>query len=208
MVSDAAAGAIAGLAVAMPIGAIGTYLIGLAARHRLGVAVAAALGVATVDGAYAVVAGAGGSGLSGIVQRVAGAFTVLAVVVLVVLAARTAQLAVRRYRAAAVGLPAEPPLTPGRAYLMLVGLTAVNPATVLTFAAVVLGRSAAGAASGPLSVLWFAVGAFAASACWQLALVGGGALLGRVLRDRKAQLAIALCSAALMLGLAVAVLAA
>ena len=54
--SDLFAGALAGLAVAMPIGAIGSYLIGLAAQERLAAAVAAALGVATVDGAYALVA--------------------------------------------------------------------------------------------------------------------------------------------------------
>ena len=34
VISDLVSGAVAGLAVAMPIGAIGTYLIGLAARER------------------------------------------------------------------------------------------------------------------------------------------------------------------------------
>jgi len=52
----------------------------------------------------------------------------------------------------------------------------------------------------------FAVGAFAASAGWQLLLVGGGSLLGRVLRGRRGQLGIAAASAALMLGLAAVVL--
>ena len=52
----------------------------------------------------------------------------------------------------------------------------------------------------------FALGALAASAIWQLLLVGGGSVLGRLLRGRRGQLGIALGSAAIMLGLAVAVL--
>src|SRR4051812_11402534 len=50
MTADLLAGALAGLAVAMPVGAIGAYLLGLAARERFGVAAVAALGVATTDG--------------------------------------------------------------------------------------------------------------------------------------------------------------
>ena len=63
MLGELAAGALAGLAVAMPVGAIGAYLLGLAARERFAVAAAAALGVASVDGAYALVASLGGAGL-------------------------------------------------------------------------------------------------------------------------------------------------
>ena len=76
MISDLVAGVLAGLAVAMPIGAIGTYLVGLAARERFAVAAGAALGVASVDGGYAVVASVGGAGLQTVVQRIAGVLTV------------------------------------------------------------------------------------------------------------------------------------
>ena len=140
---DLLAGALAGLAVAMPIGAIGSYLVGLAARERLAAAIAAALGVATVDGAYALVAAVGGAGLQPVLQRVSGGLTLAAAVVLVAVALRTLQVAVRRYRSAAPGIASlDPQLGPFRAYLTLIGMTAVNPATVITFAAVVLGRSA------------------------------------------------------------------
>ena len=67
----------------------------------------------------------------------------LAAVVLVAVALRTLQVALRRYRSAARGSPPlHPQLGPFRAYLTLIGMTAINPATVITFAAVVLGRSA------------------------------------------------------------------
>ena len=68
MLGELASGAVAGLAVAMPVGAIGAYLLGLAARERFAVAAAAALGVASVDGAYALVASLGGAGLRALVQ--------------------------------------------------------------------------------------------------------------------------------------------
>ena len=141
-------------------------------------------------------------------QRIAGVLTVLAAVVLVLVAARTLLVAGRRYRRGdADGIsgprPADPPV---RAYATLVAMTAVNPATVITFAAVVLGRSAGDGSFGGATVALFAVGAFGASAAWQLLLAGGGSLLGRLLTGRRGQLAISTCSAVIMLGLAVAVL--
>jgi arginine exporter protein ArgO len=208
VIADLAAGVLAGLAVAMPIGAIGGYLIGLAARERALTAAAAALGVASVDGAYAVVAAVGGAGVHAALAQASPVLTVLAAVVLVLVATRTLQQAVRRYRATAVATRAAPSgLSPRRAYLTLVAMTAVNPATVITFVAVVLGRQTTDGGVSGSAVALFAVGALVASAAWQLLLVGGGSLLGRLLRGRRGQLGIALCSAGLMLVLAAAVLA-
>jgi arginine exporter protein ArgO len=83
----------------------------------------------------------------------------------------------------------------------LLGLTAVNPATVVTFGAVVVGHQLAGSPElGAATV--FALGAFAASATWQVLLVGGGSLLGRLLSGARGQLAVASVSAAAMLVLA------
>ncbi len=208
MIADLVAGALAGLAVAMPVGPIGSYLVGLAARERLNTAVAAALGVASVDGAYAVVASVGGAGLHQALASASGVLTLLAAVVLVAVAARTLQQAVRRFRAAVASTRTAPAgQSPRRAYLTLLAMTAINPATVITFVAVVLGRRAADGGISGSAVLLFAGGAFVASAAWQLLLVGGGSFLGRLLRGRQGQLGIAIGSAVLMLGLAGAVLA-
>ena len=133
--------------------------------------------------------------------------TVLAPLVLVGLAIRTLQQAVRRYRVVAPPVSGAGRLAgPVRAYAALVALTAVNPATVITFSAVALGRPAGNAGLSWLAIGLFTLGAFAASAAWQLLLVGGGSLLGRLLGGRRGQLGIAVASAALMLGLSVAVL--
>ena len=206
MISDFIAGSVAGLAVAMPIGAVGSYLVGLGARERISVAAAAALGVASVDGGYAVIAVLGGAGLQLVLSEVSGWLEWIAASVLVVVSIRTVLVAVRRYRSNRQALGRQRDLTPARAYLSLVALTAVNPATLMTFAAVAVGRSAGAGGSTLPVVVVFAIGAFAASAIWQLLLTGGGNLLGRLFTGRRGQLGVSACSALIMLGLAVGLL--
>ena len=206
MISDFIAGSVAGLAVAMPIGAVGSYLVGLGARERISVAAAAALGVASVDGGYAVIAVLGGAGLQLVLSEVSGWLEWIAASVLVVVSIRTVLVAVRRYRSNRQALGRQRDLTPARAYLSLVALTAVNPATLMTFAAVAVGRSANEGGSTLPVVVVFAIGAFAASAIWQLLLTGGGNLLSRLFTGRRGQLGVSACSALIMLGLAVGLL--
>jgi arginine exporter protein ArgO len=206
MISYFFAGAVAGLAVAMPIGAVGSYLVGLAARERTATALAAALGIASVDGAYAILAGIGGTGLQAMLSEVSGWLTYAAAITLVLVAVHTMRTAFRRYRGDIPTRSQLRKLTPTRAYFSLVALTAINPATVVTFAAVVVGRSSSAGGSSWLALALFALGAFLASAIWQLLLAGGGSLLGRLLRTRRGQLRISLGSAFVMLGLAVGVL--
>ena len=206
MISDFVSGAVAGLAVAMPLGAVGTYLVGLGARERIAVSSAAALGVASVDGGYAVIAVLGGAGLQIVLSEFADWLRWIAASVLVGVAIRTALLAVRRYRAGGGAVGRQRDLTPARAYANLVALTAVNPATLITFAAVAVGQSSGEGSSTMLAVALFAIGAFAASAAWQLLLTGGGNLLGSLFNGPRGQLAISACSAVIMLALAVGVL--
>jgi arginine exporter protein ArgO len=189
------AGLLAGYGVAVPIGAIAPLLISLAARSPLRTGIAAALGVATVDGAYALAAVLGGSALGRAVQPVATPTRWVAAAVLIVLAVRTALVALRRQeRAGEVAV--------GRAYLTFVGLTALNPATIVYFGALVLGRHASGA-FGPLPGTVFVLATFAASASWQLLLACGGRLLGRVLNTPRGRLATALVASGLITVLAV-----
>ena len=206
MIGYFVAGAVAGLAVAMPIGAVGSYLIGLGARERITVASAAALGVASVDGGYAVIAALSGAGLQALLSALLDWLELLAAIVLAVVAVRTMQLGLRRYRGSVSTVRRPRELTPARAYLSLVALTALNPATVITFAAVAVGRSFTEPGSALPAAALFAIGAFAASAVWQLLLTGGGNLLGRLLTGRRGQLGISACSALIMLGLSITLL--
>ena len=98
MISYLLSGAVTGLAVAMPIGAVGSYLVGLAARERAAIAVAAALGIASVDGAYAILAAVGGAGLQAMLSEVSGWLTYAAAITLVAVAVHTMRMALRRFR--------------------------------------------------------------------------------------------------------------
>jgi arginine exporter protein ArgO len=84
-------------------------------------------------------------------------------------------------------------MPPVRAYLLFVGITAANPATVVYFAAIVLGNRHL--VSTPVEGVVFVAAAFAASASWQLALAGGGAALGRVVTGPRGRLVTGLVSA-------------
>ena len=141
-----------------------------------------------------------------VLSEVSGWLEWIAASVLVVVSIRTVLVAVRRYRSNREALGRQRDLTPARAYLSLVALTAVNPATLMTFAAVAVGRSAGEGGSTLPVVVVFAIGAFAASAIWQLLLTGGGNLLSRLFTGRRGQLGVSACSALIMLGLAVGLL--
>ncbi|MBM0228342.1 LysE family transporter, partial [Micromonospora sp. ATA51] len=93
----------------------------------------------------------------------------------------------------------------GRAFAGVLGLTLLNPATVLYFAALVLGRRDAADPDAAAAAL-FVAGAFLASASWQLLVAGGGTLVGRALAGPRGRLVTGLVSSALIAALAVATL--
>jgi arginine exporter protein ArgO len=197
------AGAIAGYGVAVPVGAIAALIISLTARTSLRVGAAAALGVATADGVFATAAVLGGAALARLIAPVSTPLRWVAAAILVALATRTAVTAFRHFAAVTTAKQRGGLTTPGRAYLGLLGLTILNPATIVYFGALVLGRRADDGVSAAADVL-FVLGAFLASASWQLLLAGGGSLVGRVLTGPKGRLGTALASSAVIAALAVA----
>ncbi|MCI2416330.1 LysE family transporter [Saccharopolyspora sp. K220] len=201
MIAALIAGALAGYGIALPVGAVSAYLVALASRTSWRVACSAALGVATTDGLYALVAVVAGRVLVELIAEVATPLRWMSVLVLVALAARIAVAGVREYRAGSKQSGEARQLTPLRAYGVLVGITAVNPTTVVYFAALVLGNTAVSAAPIAQQAV-FVAAAFAASASWQLVLASGGVLLGAVLTGPRARLLTALASGAVMLLLA------
>ncbi|GAA3494896.1 LysE family transporter [Streptomyces prasinosporus] len=203
MTAALVAGLLAGYGIAVPVGAVGTYLVSLTARTSLRTGVCAALGVATADGLYALAAAVGGSALAPALRPVLGPLRWVCVLVLLGLAARGAADAVRRYRGRRLATRCDPaPPGPARACLTLFGITLLSPTTVIYFAALVLG-SQGGPAAGAAELTVFVTAAFAASASWQVLLAGGGALLGRALTGHRGRLATALVASGVMAALAV-----
>jgi len=200
------AGLLAGYGVAVPVGAIAALIVSLTARTSFRVGASAALGVATADGVYALVAVLGGAALARLIEPIGQPLRWVAAVVLIGLAARTAVGALRHYRDPGRARSSEGLSTPGRAYLGLLGLTLLNPATIVYFGALVLGRQSTDGLSAAGEVV-FVAAAFAASASWQLLLAGGGSVVGRVLTGPRGRLATALVSSAVIVVLAVALIA-
>jgi arginine exporter protein ArgO len=197
------AGLVAGYGIAMPVGAVATYLVSLTARTSLRTGSCAALGVATADGLYALLATLGGSALAAALRPVLVPLRWASALVLLALAVRGAAVAVRQYRGHRLAARSAPPPPDAlRAYLSLLGITLLNPTTVIYFAALVLGTRTSQAATAVDQAV-FVLAAFAASASWQLLLAGGGALLGRALTGRRGRLVTALLSSGVIAALAV-----
>jgi arginine exporter protein ArgO len=191
------AGVAAGYGIAVPVGAIGVLIAGLSARTSLRVGAAAGLGAATADGVYALIAVLGGAALAAVIAPIATPLRWVAAGVLLVLAGSTAYRAV--CRPGATERPPRP-VTARAAYAGVLGLTLLNPATVIYFAALILGRGGSGGGA------WFVLGAFLASASWQLLLAVGGSLVGQLLTGERGRLITALVSSAVIAALAITLL--
>ncbi|MEU7112266.1 LysE family transporter [Streptomyces sp. NPDC046182] len=204
MTAAVVAGLIAGYGIAIPVGAVGAYLVAVTARTSWRTGAAAALGIAAADGVYALIAVLGGSALVPLLTPVMAPLRWVSAVVLVGLAARSAWTALRAHRARNVASPddRDSPLTPVRAFLTFLGITILNPMTVIYFVALILATGPSGPAT-PVDRTAFVVAALAASASWQLFLASGGALLGRGLTGPRGRLTTALVSSTLIAGLAI-----
>jgi arginine exporter protein ArgO len=200
------AGLLAGYGIAIPVGAVATYLLALTARTSLKIGAAAALGVATADGLYALLAALGGTELARAIQPIMLPLRWASILVLLALAAKTAATAISHHRSP-TSTAANTPPSPTRAYASLLGITLLNPTTMVYFAALVL-ASQPNATPDRIRQALFVLGAFAASASWQLLLAAGGALLGKALTSDRGRLLTALASSALITILALRLLAA
>jgi threonine/homoserine/homoserine lactone efflux protein len=187
-------GAIAGYGVAIPLGPIGVLIVQTGLRRGLRAAAAAGAGAATADLVYATVAMIAGSAAAALLAPVLPVARVLAVIILVAIVLRS-WLPLRSAR------PANPP--GGSTYFAFLGLTLLNPLTVIYFVSLVVALPEVSSDFGPRAA--FVAGAFLASLSWQQLLAVIGALLHGRLSER-AQRITAVASALIILGLAVRVL--
>lgn len=168
-------GIAAGLGLAAPLGAIGVLLIreGLGRGFRAG-SVAAA-GVAFVDAIYCVIAVTLGALAAPIIASWGGIPSIVGGAVLILIGVRGVRSSWAKGEDAAVTFGGAASSSRLRRFLLFVGLTAINPATLLYFAAVTAALGAALTAL-PASAA-FVAGVAGASLCWQLGLVAVGAVL-------------------------------
>jgi arginine exporter protein ArgO len=173
-------GVVAGLGVAVPLGAVGVLVLRTGLTSGWRIAAAGALGVASVDLAYAVVATVAGSAVAALLAGHEHAVRLAGAAVLCALAARGLWRAwkARRTRGADPDPATDRPgaVRAGAAWARFVGLTALNPLTVVYFAVVAAGLATRWV--GAVERVAFVLGVAAASAAWQLVLAGLGAFAG------------------------------
>jgi threonine/homoserine/homoserine lactone efflux protein len=172
------AGLLSGGGIAMQFGAVGALLVetAISAGSRSGVA--AGLGVATVDLAFAAVAVVAGGEARAVLAGHGADLRAAAAVSLAVIAVRGLRSVVRAplssdpARAHAVSLSRRR-ASPAAPYVRFLALTAINPLTIVYFASVAASLSLAGVSAR----LAFVIGVGVASGIWHvlLTLVAGHA---------------------------------
>jgi threonine/homoserine/homoserine lactone efflux protein len=173
------AGLVAGLAIAMQVGAVSLLLIEASVVRGPRVGVAAGMGVATADLVYATVAALAGGAAGAALSSHEAEIKVTAAFVLAAIAVHgLARIA--RDRSAAPALTASADGTPAGHYARFLAITMANPLTIASFAAV----AAALSLDGPAAAVAFAAGVGAASASWHLGLTLAAGHAGRWVTPR------------------------
>lgn len=170
-------GVLAGLAIAVPVGAVGVLIVERAARDGFRSGLAAGLGAASADVTYAVLAASAGGAIAAAVGPRHRAVSLVGAAILVLLAARMFRRGARERGREPASVARVPPAPRGhlRTWASFYALTLANPMTVVYFT--VLATSLA--RRSPTSYVAFVAGAGLASAAWQTLLAGVAAALGR-----------------------------
>lgn len=166
-------GVLAGFGIAIPVGAIAVLIVQVGVRCGFWCAASAGAGAATADLAYSVLAVTGGATLAGSIAAFQQPLRWASAGIL----ATIAVVGLQRARVQPAAAAAAPPARSEYAgtYARFLGLTIVNPLTVVYFATIVLGSGVANGLTARQGAT-FALGAFLASLCWQTLLAATGGL--------------------------------
>jgi threonine/homoserine/homoserine lactone efflux protein len=195
-------GILAGYGIAIPVGAVALLIIQVGIKCGFRCAFMAGAGAATADLIYAGLAVVGGAALAQVIDSAGDAFRIASGIVLVAIALVGLRKANKPVEQVDVAMPNRSALT--RTYARFLGLTVINPTTIIYFAAVVVGL---GVASGLTAVggVLFCAGAFVASLSWQTLLAFTGASAGRRMSPQVQAVAMVVGNL-LIFGLAVAII--
>ncbi|MEE8456889.1 MAG: LysE family transporter [Acidimicrobiia bacterium] len=180
-------GVLAGYGIAIPVGAIAVLIVEVGIRCGFRCAFFAGAGAATADLLYSALAVIGGAALAGLVQSVDQPLRYTSAAVLVAIAVVGLRRVGRTQESVQIAFPGRRELA--STYARFLGLTIINPTTIVYFAAVIVGLGVANGMSAVDGGL-FVVGAFLASLSWQTLLAGVGAFAGDRLGRRAQAVAI------------------
>jgi threonine/homoserine/homoserine lactone efflux protein len=190
-------GVAAAYAIAIPVGPIAVLILRTGVRRGLRAAAAAGAGAATADLVFATVAMLFGAAASAFLAPILAVARIVAAAALAVIAVRGVMAAPQPIERESAGPDTR------NTYLLFLGLTMVNPPTVIYFVslAIALPEVSVDLASRTA----FVVGAFLASLSWQEVLAIAGAMLhGRL--SPQLQRITAIVSSVIILALAARIL--
>ena len=162
-------GVAAGYAIAIPFGPIAVLIVRTGVRLGLRAAAAAGAGTATADLIFATIAMLFGAAASAFLAPILPAARLVAGAALAVIAVRGLLAAPQAIERESGGAGT------GNTYLLFLGLTMLNPPTVIYFVSLAIALPEVSADFASRAA--FAVGAFLASLSWQEILALGGAML-------------------------------
>jgi threonine/homoserine/homoserine lactone efflux protein len=176
------AGLAAGLAIAMQVGAVSLLLVEAAVVSGPRVGVAAGMGVAAADLGFAVVAAAAGGAAGAALSSHETEIRVTAAIVVAAIAVH-GLIALARERRRSI--PSQIVISgkesgPRTHFARFLAITAANPLTIASFAAV----AAALSLDGPAAAAAFAAGVGIASAAWHVLLTLAAGHAGRWMTPR------------------------
>jgi threonine/homoserine/homoserine lactone efflux protein len=186
-------GVAAGYAIAIPFGPIAILIVRTGVRQGLRAAAAAGAGTATADLVFATIAMLFGAAASAYLAPVLPAARLVAGAALAVIAVRGLVAAPSR-----IDRDSAPP-RPGNTYLLFLGLTMLNPPTVIYFVSLAIALPEVSAEFASRAA--FVVGAFLSSLSWQEFLAVVGAMLHGRLTPRLQRIT-AIVSSLIILALA------
>jgi threonine/homoserine/homoserine lactone efflux protein len=176
-------GIVAGYGIAVPVGAIAVLIIDTGIRRGLKHGMQAGAGAAAADLIYASLAALSGSLLQSWLLPVAGLFRVLGGGALIAIGGWGLW---RLWRTVKLGVDQSTLSASARGtFLTFLGLTLLNPLTIVYFSALILGTMDADRSD--FDRLAFVLGAGMASLSWQWLLAAFGAFAGRTLPPKAGQ---------------------
>ena len=186
-------GIAAGYAIAIPFGPIAILIVRTGVRQGLRAAAAAGAGTATADLIFATIAMLSGAAASAFLAPILPAARLVA-------GAALAVIALRGLLAAPQPMERETgTVRAGNTYLLFLGLTMLNPPTVIYFVSLAIALPEVSADFASRAI--FAVAAFLASLSWQEVLAVVGAMLHGRLTPRLQRIT-AVVSSLIILALA------
>ncbi|MDX2101186.1 MAG: LysE family transporter [Alphaproteobacteria bacterium] len=171
IISAGVDGVVIGLAIAAPVGAIGTLVIRRSLTGGFPLGFATGMGAAVADGLYGALAALGFAALAPLLASMDVPLRLVGSAVLLWLA-----YGIARAPVAMVEQQGTAPAALSRAFASTFVLTLINPTTILMFAALFAARAVA---DTPVLAAVMAAGVFLGSTLWWLTLAG---LVGSVRR--------------------------